>query len=850
MIRTAVIRAISIILFAGLATWPVFSQAVTISSDSLSFGSKTEGSSSASEKVTLKNGQDTAIALRSISTSLPDYNETNNCPVSPATLAAGNACSISITFAPTALGVRNGNLTVVDSGTSSPQLVSLTGTGTAANLLSIALSPNPAAVFVGYTEQFIATGTYSDGTTKDVTTIVSWASSAPSVALMTGRGITKGVAAGVVTIKASTGAICGSATLTVTAVVLTSISITPSNASITAGHTQPFTATGLYNNGTTQNLSSKAAWASSAMSVAIVSTGGVASAAMQGTATVTATQGTIIGAAELTVTPPLLVSMAVTPTATSLSVGRSTQFTAIGTYSNGSTQNLTTQATWTSSSAPVAMVGSSGLVIGAAPGTVTVTAGLAAVRGSATLIVTDATGQIPNFQHVIVIVQENRTPDNLFQGLCSAPYGTSDSCSTTPTGSQYDIKTANWLDKTSSTGTTQPVTVPLANHYDLNHSHSAFLAMCDLSATGECLMDGAASVTCSETCPTRPQYAYVDNSTGTVNPYLALATQYGWANYMFQTNQGPSFPAHQFIFGGTSAPSTGDDAAGIFAAENPFPISGAAGCGSPAGTTIAVIGPGGENSTIYPRIYPCFEHPTMADLFDSAGVSWRYYTAGPNSIWTAPNAIQHLCVPNASTGGACTGSDWNNDVILTPSRVLTDIRSCSLQQVSWVIPTGQNSDHADINNGGGPSWVASIVNAVGTEPKCTDGEVYWNNTAILITWDDWGGWYDHEAPAFLGFPQGDYQSGFRVPFLAVSAYTPTGYVDNNRLDFGSILRFIQYNFGIEEGSLNFADARAQIDLTEFFDLTQPPRLFQTISADFDEDYFLNDKSPMADPDDD
>src|SRR5208283_2064261 len=90
-----------------------------------------------------------------------------------------------------------------------------------------------------------------------------------------------------------------------------------------------------------------------------------------------------------------------------------------------------------------------------------------------------AFAQIPNFQHVVVIVQENRTPDNLFQGLCVPPYGSKDLCSTSPTTSQYDIQTSNWLNNKSSTGVTQPSTVALANKYDLSHAHSAFVVMCD-----------------------------------------------------------------------------------------------------------------------------------------------------------------------------------------------------------------------------------------------------------------------------------------------------------------------------------------------------------------------------------
>jgi len=389
-----------------------------------------------------------------------------------------------------------------------------------------------------------------------------------------------------------------------------------------------------------------------------------------------------------------------------------------------------------------------------------------------------------------VIVQENRTPDNLFQGLCSP----SRRCSTTAGARHYDIQTSNWLDKTSPTGVTQPSPVPLANAYDLMHSHQAFVQMCDISA-GACKMDGAGNISCyTGVCPAKPQFKFVDNSTGVVNPYLALATQYGWANYMFQTNQGPSFPAHQFLFGGTSAPSALNDAQAVFAAEN-MSGGGVAGCTAPTTTSVKLITPSGETGSIY----PCFEHNTMADL----NFTWRYYAPNAGSIWTAPNAIQHICI-SSGAGGSCTGTAWTQNVDLKPADVLTDIANCQLRSVSWVIPTGANSDHASVNDGGGPSWVAAIVNAIGSSTSCDSNTGYWKNTAIFITWDDWGGWYDHEPPTILPGIQGDYQYGFRVPFLVVSAYTAAGLIDNTRRDFGSVLRFIEHNFGLAEGELNFA----------------------------------------------
>jgi phospholipase C len=164
-----------------------------------------------------------------------------------------------------------------------------------------------------------------------------------------------------------------------------------------------------------------------------------------------------------------------------------------------------------------------------------------------------ASAQITSFKHVIVVVQENRTPDNLFQGLCTTP----SACSTHPSSQQYNIQTTAWFDKTSPTGTTNPHANPLGLGYDMSHRHSAFVAMCDLK-NGVCAMDGAANVQCSPKaqCPAKPAFGYVASG---VQPYLDLVKAYGWGNYMFQTNQGPSFPAHQYLFGATSARSADDD---------------------------------------------------------------------------------------------------------------------------------------------------------------------------------------------------------------------------------------------------------------------------------------------------
>lgn len=504
-----------------------------------------------------------------------------------------------------------------------------------------------------------------------------------------------------------------------------------------------------------------------------------------------------------------------------------------------------------------------------------------AMRAACLLLTSLATaaGQEANLstpiKHVVLVFQENRTPDNLFQGLCGPPFGTSNSCSVTPKTGQYNIQTSNWLNKNAAGGITQPIAAPLGVNYDNFHSHGAFTAMCDANSQGVCQMDGAANIPCGppSDCPKFPQFSYVDNSTGILNPYLELATQYGWGNQMFQTNQGPSLPAHQFIFSGTSAPTADDDAQAIFLAENAYAPPNAnykansdTGCLAPSTEWDWIISPQSapnEKQLTNTNLGAfCFSHPTMATLFDqTATLTWKYYTTsavnpgGSNpggSLWTAPNAIQEICQPDSSFQN-CTGTEWKNNVDLNPADVLTDVANCNLPTMSWVIPNGQNSDHAgDPHNVGGPSWVASVVNAIGNDKTCEDGKGYWSDTAIIVTWDDWGGWYDHVAPTILAGEQGDYQYGFRVPLIVVSAYTPQGYISNARLDFGSILRGIEAAFSLPGGmgALGFADARAKTDLQSFFRLNQPARKFKTIDAPLKADFFLHDTSTPEPPDND
>src|SRR6202521_4196974 len=213
------------------------------------------------------------------------------------------------------------------------------------------------------------------------------------------------------------------------------------------------------------------------------------------------------------------------------------------------------------------------------------------------LAFTAAQAQNP-IQYVVVIFQENRTSDNLFHGLPGA-----------------DIANTG----VNSKGQIIPLKpIPLVNNYDLGHSHKAFVQMYDKGR-----MDGAdkVGILCNKgakNCPPpNPQFKYVNPSD--VAPYFQMAEQYTFADRMFQTNQGASFPAHQFILAGTSAPTASSN---LFAAEDVIGFEHAnwdMGCAGSPKVLVRMIDPAGDESQ---KMFPCFEHPTLTDLLDNQNLTW------------------------------------------------------------------------------------------------------------------------------------------------------------------------------------------------------------------------------------
>jgi phospholipase C len=402
--------------------------------------------------------------------------------------------------------------------------------------------------------------------------------------------------------------------------------------------------------------------------------------------------------------------------------------------------------------------------------TISATEGSIQTSGTQNAVLTPTTSTNP-IKHIVIIVQENRSFDNLFNGF---PGADTVQAGNGPDGTQIPL-----------------VSRPLFSPVDLGHDHGAWTQSYDNGA-----MDGFGKV--SETVPKGQQFvpdlAYSYAQASDTAPLWSLASQYVLADRMFQSNSGPSNTAHQYLISGQSIPfdDPQDD------------TNGAWGCDALASAYVDTLDASG-NVVLYG--FPCYDYQTLGDLADQAGISWRYYTVYKQFQWNAYDAIRHIRYGNDWTSNIFGGSQYD------PA---ADFASGNMAAITWVIPVGQDSDHAGGSADTGPAWVASLVNAIGQGPD-------WNSTAIFITWDDWGGWYDHVAP-----PQLDHWGlGFRVPLIVVSPYAKSGYVSHVQHEFGSILRFSEETFGLQ--SLGTTDIRAD-DLSDCFDFSQSPRAYQAIYA--------------------
>jgi phospholipase C len=374
-------------------------------------------------------------------------------------------------------------------------------------------------------------------------------------------------------------------------------------------------------------------------------------------------------------------------------------------------------------------------------------------------------------QHVVFVLQENRSFDNLFQGYPGAD--------TVSSGLNSKGKTIALR------------AISLKERYDLGHASVDFFNAYDKGKMDGFDLEGAFGPH-----DDNPQYGFVPHSESKL--YFDMAHQYVLADRMFTSHLDASLISHQFAIAGQAERAVD------------FPNTPLWGCGGGTHNRIPTLN---DDRTYGPTIPMCMEHRTLADEIDAkGGLSWRFYAHTKLDLWSGFQVIRHIRY----------GPKWDSNIIAPSSTVLKDIKSGNLASLSWVAPSCRNSDHPQCLSASGPEWIASIVNAVGRSQ-------YWQNTAIFVMWDDWGGWYDHVAPPFVDFDG----LGIRVPLLIISPYARKDYVSHVQYEHGSILRFIENAFGLHQ--LAASDTRANDPANDAFDFSRPPRRFTrfqtTLSAD-------------------
>jgi acid phosphatase len=437
-----------------------------------------------------------------------------------------------------------------------------------------------------------------------------------------------------------------------------------------------------------------------------------------------------------------------------------------------------------------------------------------------------APGQI---QHVIFIVKENRSYDCYFGRF---PRGNG-----TTTG-------------LLSNGTSIPLGDMPDVAVDGDHSWNAALTAMNQGAMDQFNLINGAKLADGGSCTWGPCNMVAAQQAELPN-YFAIATQYTLGDNFYSSLHGPSFPNHLFTiaaqsggygaggwdgggFGGSDldggilrdagpAPLLGArDNPTVNLGAPPPPISsigafpdyqgyepagvapdaGAGGCDSQTDARVLVVDPEGEVESIY----PCFDMTTLGDLLSDAGISWRMYgaTQDPGAdyrFWTIYNAIRHIRESAA----------WDQHVF-PGDQVFADLDAGTLPTVSWISGYSSGgkdySEHPPARSCVGENWTVDFLNQLGASPL-------WASTAVFITWDDFGGFYDHVAPPYVD----GYGMGIRVPLLVVSPYALQGHTDSTAGEFASVLKFIEDVYGLPR--LTNRDAQTT-NLFQDFNFGQTP----------------------------
>lgn len=397
-------------------------------------------------------------------------------------------------------------------------------------------------------------------------------------------------------------------------------------------------------------------------------------------------------------------------------------------------------------------------------------------------------------KHIVWIVQENRSFNDMFEGF---PHAT-----TAPTAKDSNGKTIKL----------KPIS--LTEVYDIDHGADGMFAACagtgKLPGTG-CTNTGF-NMERQAAGPKNGQFGYVPHTES--KPYWDMAHEFVLADHMFASQLDESFVAHQYIIAAQAQSSV----------DVPY---GEWGC---EGGTRDLVSTLTKLRTYGTAQQPCFDYTTLGDELDNKHLSWRFYTSAYTAplggYWSGYQAVKHIIY----------GPDWKN-VITPQKRFLTDIKKGKLSNFTWITPLCEDSDHLACGGGFGPSWVTSLVNAVG-ESK------FWDSTVVFVQWDDWGGMYDPVPPPFKNYDS----LGFRVGLIVISAYAKKDYVSHKPYETASVLKYAEDLYGLPQ--MSQADTRANSPAADTLDFSQPPRTFVPIKAPKGPDFFLRQALDPRIPDSD
>jgi phospholipase C len=419
--------------------------------------------------------------------------------------------------------------------------------------------------------------------------------------------------------------------------------------------------------------------------------------------------------------------------------------------------------------------------------------------------------------HVIVIVMENRTFDNVFGGDGIA-------------GHPSPYPSANALVPPSivplmTIAAFKPQPAPGPNNW-----HDTFECVASGGFTNAAWQANASPNSCSGfnfTPPNGPFY-YLDVADRAV--YWNIAQQYELGDAFFAPGSTDSYPGHQFIVAGRSSDADGDEIA-----DQPFygNTSYHAGYTTGCADVLGAASPGPTPSILVPAIGPtsspwvvpvtrgfdgeCYQAATFADRL----VQRSYEKIAPAFTWQHYATVTTIPAPYSGEqpfNGFINSATWWNHPWPQATQVLGDAKTSALPTFAWVKPPCvPASDHPGTGNGG-PSWVEDVVNAIGNSPN-------WNSTVIFVIWDDWGGFYDHATPPPTR-TNDDLGPGLRTPFLVISPFVVPGNVTHGTGDYGSILRFVEQLYGIRP--LGDIDAESP-DFRGAFDFSTT-RPFVTVTA--------------------